>query len=310
VLWVTLPKKRAWDICPTFPHLSHDPAPRKPASFLVLSTLRLPIYINKKIKKFIYRPSVHLDNFFPLDLPPPVYTSKMVDILTHTPQTQHPYEENASTTSGQFRNCWTFFKGQNMDYVTRYPDKLDGAYCSACHTLKPIADFKRRATLSESRNWTKNPNLKRPIEYEGKHCNDCHRRRKPSELSPEELRRRLRSEERNPLKIQAAVEQRYAKGKASRKQKQVKAKQEKYAEQYNTLLTELANKIRIQSEHIRYLRRANKNAEYIEHQELVLADLRQQRDQLKEARRNGRDPTSLGNVTQNPAVPLSTSKGE
>lgn len=197
-----------------------------------------------------------------------------------------------------------------MDYFTRYPDKLDGACCSNCHVTKPIANFKRRATLSESRNWTKKPHLKRPIEYTSKVCNDCHRRRKPSELSPEELRRRLRSEERNPLKIQAAVEQRYAKGKASRKQKQVKAKQEKYAEQYAALLTELANKIRIQSEHIRYARRSHKNAEYIEHQELVLADLRQQRDQLKEARRNGRDPTSLVHLNQNPAVPLSTSKGE
>ena len=197
-----------------------------------------------------------------------------------------------------------------MDYVTRYPDKLDGAYCSACHTLKPIADFKRRATLSQARAWLKNEHLKQAITYTGKHCNDCHRRRKPSELSPEELRRRLRSEERNPLKIQAAVEQRYAKGKASRKQKQIKARAERYEGQYAALLAELANKIRIQSEHIRYARRSNKNAEYIEHQELTLADLRQQRDQLKEARRNGRDPTSLGNVTQNPAVPLSTSKGE
>jgi hypothetical protein len=180
-----------------------------------------------------------------------------------------------------------------MDYVTRYPDKLDGACCSNCHVTKPIAEFKRRATLSESRNWTKNPNLKRPIEYEGKHCNDCHRRRKPSELSPEELRRRLRSEEKNPLKIQAAVEKRYAKGKASRKQKQTQARAERYAEKYAQLSTTLANQIRTASEHLRYARKANKNAEYIEHQELVLADLRRQRDALKEARRNGRDPTSL-----------------
>ena len=197
-----------------------------------------------------------------------------------------------------------------MDYVTRYPDKLDGACCSNCHVTKPIADFKRRATLSESRNWTKNPNLKRPIEYTSKVCNDCHRRRKPSELSPEELRRRLRSEERNPLKIQAAVEQRYAKGKASRKQKQVKAKQEKYAEQYAALLTELAEKLRKTSEHLRYVKRSNKPQERINSLNDILADLRQQRDQLKEARRNGRDPTSLVHLNQNPAVPLSTSKGE
>jgi hypothetical protein len=63
-----------------------------------------------------------------------------------------------------------FFKGKTMDYYIRYPDKLDGAYCSGCHTLKPIADFTRRATLSESRNWTKNPELKRPITFTRGNC--------------------------------------------------------------------------------------------------------------------------------------------
>jgi hypothetical protein len=56
-----------------------------------------------------------------------------------------------------------------MDFYIRYPDKLDGAYCSGCHTLKPIADFTRRATLSEARaTGLKNPELKRPILYDRK----------------------------------------------------------------------------------------------------------------------------------------------
>ena len=197
-----------------------------------------------------------------------------------------------------------------MDFYTRYPDKLDGAYCSGCHTLKQIADFKRRATLSESRNWTKNPALKRAITYEGKLCNACHRRRKPSDLSPEELRKRLVNEGANPLKIQAQVEAHYAKGKESRRQKQTKARAEHYEAQYNAMLKDTAEQLRKISEHLRYVKRTNKPEERIESLEELVRNLRTQRDQLKEARRNGRDPTSLCASTQNPAVPLSTSKGE
>jgi len=86
-----------------------------------------------------------------------------------------------------------------MDFYTRYPDKPDSAYCKSCSTIKPIADFTRRATLSESRNWTKKPNLKRAVTYEGKLCNNCHRRRKPSELSPRRIKeKRMVNEGKNP----------------------------------------------------------------------------------------------------------------
>lgn len=197
-----------------------------------------------------------------------------------------------------------------MDFYTRYPDKLDGAYCSGCSTIKPIADFKRRATLSESRNWTKNPDLKRAITYEGKLCNDCHRRRKPSELSPEELRKRMVNEGKNPLIVQAKVKAHYAKGKESRRQKQTKARAERYEAQYTAMLKDTAEQLRKTSEHLRYARRSSKPDDYIESLEEKTRELRSQRDQIKAARLNGRDPTSLGNVTQNPAVPLSTSKGE
>jgi hypothetical protein len=63
-----------------------------------------------------------------------------------------------------------FFKGRTMDYYIRYPDKPDGAYCSGCHTLKPIADFKRRATLSQARAWLKKKHLKRAHNLRGENC--------------------------------------------------------------------------------------------------------------------------------------------
>jgi hypothetical protein len=203
-----------------------------------------------------------------------------------------------------------FFKSKNMDFYIRYPDKLDGAYCKSCHTIKPIADFTRRATLSQARAWLKKKHLKQTHEYIGKLCNGCQKRRKPSDLSPEELRKRLVNEGANPLKIQAKVEAHYAKGKASRKQKQAKARAERYEAQYQAMLKDTAEQLRKTSEHLRYVKRSNKPEERIESLEEIVRNLRTQRDQIKAARLNGRDPTSLGNVTQNPAVPLSTSKGE
>lgn len=118
------------------------------------------------------------------------------------------------------------------------------------------------------------------------------------------------NEGKNPLKTDALVAERYAKGKESRRQKQTKARAQKYATAYGCLLTDVSQKLRKASEHLRYAKKAGKPQDYIENLVNKTHELRTHRTQLKEASRKGLDPTSLGNVTQNPAVLLSTSKGE
>ena len=73
--------------------------------------------------------------------------------------------------------------------------------CKTCLGDKPLLEFRRRATLIQSRAWLRNPNLTVPIRYTGKDCNACHakHRRKPSDLSPSALRKRLVTERKLPL---------------------------------------------------------------------------------------------------------------
>jgi len=86
--------------------------------------------------------------------------------------------------------------------------------CPICNTEKPRLSFRRRATLAQTRAWLKNPNATKPTHYYGKDCNECHKqvKRKPSEIPPSELRRRLTNEGMNPLKIELLIEQRKARG--------------------------------------------------------------------------------------------------
>lgn len=66
--------------------------------------------------------------------------------------------------------------------------------CPRCLLEKPRQEFKRLASLSQTRQWLRNPNAKTRHAYIGKFCNACHTKRKPSELTPSELRKRLINE--------------------------------------------------------------------------------------------------------------------
>ena len=86
--------------------------------------------------------------------------------------------------------------------------------CPTCNTEKERKHFKRLATLAQSRAWTGNPFSTKRIAYTGKECNECHKqtKRKPSDLTPNELHRRLTNEGKNPLVVQAQVAKRRAQG--------------------------------------------------------------------------------------------------
>lgn len=109
---------------------------------------------------------------------------------------------------------------------TESPPEPKAGYkrCSACGNECPLSDFKRRATLLQSRAWTKNPNANKRLMYEGKICNTCHneRKRMADDMSPEAYRKRLVNERVNPLKIQARVEARRARGIMRRQTKSAK----------------------------------------------------------------------------------------
>jgi hypothetical protein len=151
-----------------------------------------------------------------------------------------------------------------MDFYTRYPDKPDSAYCKSCHTIKPIADFTRRATLSESRNWTKKPNLKRAITYEGKLCNGCQKRRKPSDLSPEELRKAPRQRGCQSPKNPSQGRSTLCQGQSQPQTKADQSPSRTLRGAVQAMLKDTAEQLRKTSEHLRYARRSSKPDDYIE----------------------------------------------
>ena len=86
--------------------------------------------------------------------------------------------------------------------------------CPICNTEKPRKDFKRKATLSQTRAWLRNPLATKRMDYIGKECNACHKqtKRKPSDLTPNELHKRLINEGVNSFLVQARIAQRRAQG--------------------------------------------------------------------------------------------------
>lgn len=86
--------------------------------------------------------------------------------------------------------------------------------CPKCNTEKERKDFKRLATLAQSRAWLRNPLASKRITYIGKECNECHKQimRKNKDLTPNELHKRLINEGVNPMLIEARIIKRRAQG--------------------------------------------------------------------------------------------------
>ena len=86
--------------------------------------------------------------------------------------------------------------------------------CPICNTKKARKDFKRLATLAQTRAWLRNPDAVKRITYIGKECNECHKqtKRKSHDLTPNELRKRLINDGVNPMAIEVRIAKRRAQG--------------------------------------------------------------------------------------------------
>jgi len=86
--------------------------------------------------------------------------------------------------------------------------------CPMCNTNKERKDFKRYATLSQTRSWLRNPLASKRMTYIGKECNECHKqtKRKNQDLTPTELQKRLINEGKHPLVVQTQIAKRRVEG--------------------------------------------------------------------------------------------------
>lgn len=87
--------------------------------------------------------------------------------------------------------------------------------CTRCNTTAPRASFKRLASRAQTRSWLKKPDTNKRMWYFGSTCNACHKltKRKPSELTPEEHRKRLVNENNGSIYAWQTYNQRREAGK-------------------------------------------------------------------------------------------------
>ena len=113
--------------------------------------------------------------------------------------------------------------------------------CPNCNTERDVKDFKRYATLTQTRSWLKNPNAKTRLLYTGKVCNACHKQtvRKPSDISPEELRKRMVSQGVNPDLVEHLHAQRVKAGKKRQSEGGLRAVKKRRVTLFTPVLDEI-----------------------------------------------------------------------
>lgn len=86
--------------------------------------------------------------------------------------------------------------------------------CPICNTDQERKQFKRLATLQQTKAWLRNPDATKRMTYIGKECNQCHQqtKRKTSDLTPNELHKRLINEGLNPFVVEERIAKRRAQG--------------------------------------------------------------------------------------------------
>jgi len=133
--------------------------------------------------------------------------------------------------------------------------------CPNCNTERDRKDFQRYATLSQTRAWLKNPNAKTRLHYMGKVCNDCHKQtvRKPSKISPEELRKRMVNEGKNPDMVEHIHAQRVKAGKKRQSEGGLRAIKKQRAPLFPPVLAELNDLINKVRAHKRYIKQVESN---------------------------------------------------
>lgn len=164
---------------------------------------------------------------------------------------------------------------------------MDIHICPTCNKEKPRSQFRRYASLAQTRAWLKNPNAQRRLAYQGAECNECHRKTKRSisEIRPEELRKRLVKEGKSADYIEVAVSARKAQGRqrnAEGGRKGIKIREAPLYEAAVDAVNEFVAKVYSRRDYAQKTMRDQATVDFLG---LALATARIARDSLKEKRR-------------------------
>lgn len=170
---------------------------------------------------------------------------------------------------------WTIRKKSGH---SRQKGKKVDILCPTCGVTKQRKDFKRLATLTQTRAWLRKPTASTRLWYVGKNCNDCARVAKPR-LTPEQLRKRLVNEGLMPEIADEFVNQRKAKTKERKREVAINNLRARRSALFDSPLGEVRDLIAL-------ARRHTSNEFVVE----VLYQLRQVRSLLRKARSEGKSP--------------------
>lgn len=134
--------------------------------------------------------------------------------------------------------------------------------CSRCKTERPTKEFKRHATLAQTRSWLKKPTATKRMVYVGSICNACHKesRRKPSELSPAELRAHLINEDLPKHFVDSVLERRRKAGKAKLRASTLRSLKEQRKHLFEPVVKELNGLVTTLKARLAYERKTTHDA--------------------------------------------------
>lgn len=168
--------------------------------------------------------------------------------------------------------------------------KVDTITCKTCKASKPRSNFRRYASLAQTRSWLKNPNAQRRTLYYGVDCNACHSKakRKLRDIRPSELQRRLVSEGKSLEFVDIAVTARILEGRKRASDGGRKGIKVREAPQFEALML-AANKFiaKVAQRRGYDMKRYRRDAS-IEFLSYTLAQARLARDKIREKKRKGK----------------------
>lgn len=152
-----------------------------------------------------------------------------------------------------------FDKETPMTFTLTPPENGIPMRCPACLLIKPRGEFKRKASLAQSRAWLKSSTATKRITYFGRTCNECakQKQRARHKLTPAELEKALVNEGKNALYIKLAVEQRRAKGMRGKQKGALRGLKTQRAKPYAEHRKEISRVVELANKKLAYLRGFN-----------------------------------------------------
>ena len=149
-----------------------------------------------------------------------------------------------------------------MDSKALPPAKPSHIKCPACQQEKERKEFKRLASLAQTRAWLKKPTASKRLWYVGNVCNACNPKRKAADIAPSELEKILIRNDVNTEIAKARIENRKAAGTKSRAKGAIKALKQRRLAHFDRHKAEITKLTAVLSTRLAYIKKKKDPNQY------------------------------------------------